>query len=244
MRVTRPALALLCAAALLGSKGVRAQPPSAEDLGLGPAFVAEAQVQMRAMGFGGAAVFVDLSNPGLVEPQVLREAQLSPSSSLFAIVGGSGASSRCWVVLRPALAIGSPESQLARAMEETGVDRKVAWRSMARHELGHCVLARVAPRQIAAETWLSEPFADVFALDWSARVEPTQAPLAAGLERARRLMGSGPHATASEIARWRGSSPVPSPCLAGWQAVPAASRPAVLGCPASALRARVPEARK
>lgn len=221
------ALALALAAQAGWSSAQPAWPP-----GLDAAFAERSLSELAAQGFARPG-FVDLSaRPPKAPAWVLAQAEGSPGAALFSVVKGHGAAAECWVALRPQSAPGSPEWMLAGAGAASGSTESAMWRAMLRHELGHCALARLAGPGGPPDLFRAEPFADVFALDWSERSEPGSSALGESFARARSMVSGGPRATSAEIRRWLRAPRPASPCQAAWTAAPLDARAPSQACPA------------
>lgn len=232
----RVALALGLALWATGELRAQTQIQSPWPLGLDVSFVERSLNEFAAQGFARPK-FVDLSLATPKAPTwVLSQAAASPRVALFSVVKSHGASSECWLALRPQMIPGSPELMLVQAGRASGASAPAMWRAMLRHEMAHCAIARLSTTGGAPDRFLAEPFADIFALDWSERSEPGTPGLGDQFARARTLASSGPHATSAEIRRWLGSPRAGSPCLSAWAVVPLDARPAAKACAKSPRR--------
>lgn len=147
---------------------------------------------------------------------------LRQGASLAALISGAGAQASC-ALLASERPRGGPESMLAGAIaREMGggpLELKKAWRLLARHELGHCALARAAQRRRPGEQ--QERFADLYAAQWELNESPKEGALRAQALRAarQRLEPVGAlWATSSSLARWQRSARAgEAPCAIAWK---------------------------
>lgn len=231
---------MLCVIFAVASSVAGAQSqPTAQSVGLGEDFIARALGEFKALGFMGITRFADLSAPPKDMPrEVALQMARAPKKALFSVMSGYGATIECWVALRPDQIPGSAEHRLGRAAVSFGAEEVAVWRVMFRHELGHCALGMMSRSAGAPDIFLAEPFADVFALEWSTRVDRSGSSLTQGYAMARRRLSGGAHATWNEIERWR-AAPVQGPCQAAWSVAPIDARDSGQACPAGKFPSRI-----
>ncbi len=221
------------AAALWAWAGAAFGSPATDAMGLDAAFVQRAMAEFRAMGFAVDARPVDMDDPN--SARLFPAGAATAGSAMFSMVDPAGPVPRCAVAVRPSRVAGSQEGLFAVEVGRLGGGYKEAWRAMFRHELGHCALAALAPRS-AADPLLSEPFADVFSMQWGSMEGGEAAALPGPFAQARMRMGQGAHATGAALERWSKGPAVArrlSPCEAAWVASPMDGRAPSMAGPAA-----------
>ena len=203
--------------------------PAMKVLGLDAAFTSQALDQFKQMGYSMQVQVVDFDDP---EMGFERFPASMKKAAIFSLVDGFGSNARCAIGVRASNSTRAPEARIAISAKALGGDYKEVWRTMFRHEMGHCALGYASLAKGAPDPFLSEPFADVFALDWSRRLGGEPAKAAGVFMQVRRKMGGGgSHATWPAIERWTQASPELSPCVSAWKNSPIDGRGPSEACP-------------
>ena len=200
-----------------------------DDLGLDLSFQQKIFTEFKSMGYPQDIYVIDFDDPTL---NLKHLSSYSQNATLFSLVQNYGSKTRCAIGIKRSNALRSPEHIMIVAAQSLGAHPHDMWRIMFRHEMGHCALAFSSHTPTMPDPFIAEPFADVFALEWTklfGGVDPKASDIF--VQTRRRLGGYSAHATWPVLSQWLSSPSESSPCRAAWHASPLDSRSAVEVCP-------------
>jgi hypothetical protein len=221
----------ICLASDIAWAGVSDSKQKLSQMGMGSVQLSQAMREFKAMGFGVDVKLVDLDETAYAGWSAKTG---NTSSMLFSLASGHGGKASCVVALRASSLGNAPERRLASAAASIGgIDEGEVWMLMVRHELGHCAQAAISKTDDVKDKFVSEAYADVFALSWSKRVLPKEKfeALSKGFTQARKRLSGGAHATGAEISRWLENPVDVPPCRAAWRIAPLDERTEDKACP-------------